>query len=175
MISVRVNLDVRTIVETRKLSERETRRAIARGLNRGHDTGRTMAKREISKKTRIPQRDVNSRLWVRGANPNYLIAEIGALPYSPNLRKFRPTQNAKGTAATAWEHRKTYRHAFMLPSGKVVARRGKSREDIKPLYGPSVPRTFMREDVSEAIIKAATDRVVQVTEYEITRRLGQRG
>src|SRR5688572_32627071 len=36
--------------------------------------------------------------------------------YSPNLGKFRATQNKVGVAASAWEHRKTYRHAFKMRS-----------------------------------------------------------
>ena len=95
---------------------------------------------------------------VIGANVNYLVAELEAHPFSPNLSYFRATQNAKGVAASAWERRKTYVHAFKLPSGRVVTRTSKSRFPLKGLRGPSVPRTFLRPEIIGKIEKAAIER-----------------
>lgn len=173
MIKISVKLDVAAMQRSVALSTKEVRKAASRGLNRAIDGARTVAKREVSAATKIKISDVNRRMSIYGANPNYLVAELTAHPYAPNLSKFRATQNAKGVAASAWEGRKTYRHAFKLPSGTVVTRTTKARTPLKGLRGPSVSRTFLRPEIVARVEKAAIDRFKTEFERDITRRLGK--
>src|SRR5690606_28440065 len=106
------------------------------------------AVRTISKLTKLKQREIRSRIFVKGATPQRLVAEITVMPYSPNLKDFKATQNKIGTAATAWEGRKTYKHAFIHPKTRsVVTRTTNKRFPLKGLKGPSLPSTFMQKAV----------------------------
>lgn len=167
-----LKLKVSSTLNSHREKQREIKKAAARAINRAIDTGRTVGGRAVAKATRIPVRQVRSRMSVRGATPSLLVAEIEAHPYSPNLAKFNARENAQGVAATAWEKRKTYKGAFIHPrTQKVVSRTSKSRTPLKGLRGPSVPRTFERSDVIEQIDRAARDRFESEFEREIARRL----
>jgi hypothetical protein len=174
MIKVSVKLNVRSMINARKGSEREIRRAAARAINRAADSGATVGSRAISKDTKIKVRQVRARISVKGATPNHLVAEIEAHPYAPNLKEFRATANHKGVAASAWEKRKTYKHAFIHPrTQRVVTRVGPGRGPLKGLRGPSVRRTFMRPDIVAKVEQAAMQRFTAEFEREVTRRLGR--
>jgi len=174
VIKVSVKLDIQAMKRDCANAQKEVNKAAARAINRAADGARTVAKREVSAATKIKISDVNKRLSVTGARPTYLIADLDAHPYSPNLSKFRPTQNAKGVAASAWERRKTYRHAFINPrTGQVVTRTGNERFPLKGLRGPSVPSTFMRPEIVEKIEQAAIARFTKEFESDVTRRLAR--
>ena len=147
-------------------------KAAARAINRAADSVRAAAVKEISAATKIPQRDVRKRITVRGASPSRLEAIIEAYPYAPNLGQFRATQNKVGVAASAWEKRKTYKHAFKLPSGKVVTRTTNKRYPLKGLRGPSVRKTFMQERVIAKLNAVASQRWRSEFERELVRRSG---
>jgi hypothetical protein len=146
-------------------------KAAARAINRAIDAANTTAAREISSATKIKQKDVRRRLFVRGASAARLAASLEALPMSPNLRYFKARQNKAGVAATAWEQRKTYKGAFQMPSGLVVKRTTKKRYPIKGLRGPSVPKTFMQQRILARIAAVAEQRWRSEFERELARRL----
>lgn len=174
MIRLRVKLDIDRVRAQTVGMGKEVDKAAARAINRAIDTARTTGKREVSAATKIKISDVNRRLSVNGAAPGRLVATLTANPYAPNLSKFRATQNKAGVAASAWEGRKTYTHAFILPrSGKVVTRTTSQRTPLKGLRGPSVPRTFMREAILTKIESASRDRFTREFEREVTRRLSR--
>lgn len=173
MATLSVTLDVSRMRSSVRGMRRQVNAAASRAINRAIDTARVTAGREVSKATKIKVRDVRARMSVRGSNPANLVATLTAHPYSPNLSRFRATENKTGVAATAWEGRKTYRHAFKLPSGKVVTRTTKERTPLKGLRGPSVPRTFVRDEIMDAMEKAARARFNAEFQRELTRRLGR--
>ena len=173
-MKISVKHDVESFRQLQKLHNREVNKAAARALNRAIDAAATPAGRAVSAATKIKVRDVRARMTVSGANPDRLVAELTAHPYSPNLKAFRPSQNRKGVAASAWETRKTYQHAFIMPrSGKVVTRTTSKRTPLKGLRGPSVPRTFEKPQIMDATAKAAHERFDSEFAHEITRRLGE--
>lgn len=171
MIRVNVKVDIAALKREFPKMTKQINRAAARAINRGVDAGATVAGREISAASKIKVREIRKRMWIRGASPDKLVNEMGALPYAPNLRYFRPTENKVGVAATAWEGRKTYKHAFILPSGKVIARVGKERTPTKTLYGPSVPAIFMRPGIVAKITERAIAIFKSTFDHEVTRRL----
>lgn len=169
-----VRLNVQSMLALRSDSEKQVRKAASYSLNRAIDTGRTAGARGVSQATKIKTRDVAKRMTIRGANPDRLIATLEAHPYSPNLAKFRATENSKGVAASAWEGRKTYKHAFINPkTQRVVARQTNARLPLKGLKGPSVRKTFMREEIQRQVSAAAEQRFITDFERDITRRLGK--
>lgn len=174
MIKVNVKVDVSRMLRETQGEQRKVRLAASRAINRAADTGATTGARTISSKTKLKVREVRTRISVRGSRPDYLIAEIEAHPYSPNLARFRATQNRKGVAASAWERRKVYMHAFIHPrTGKVVTRTTDKRTPLKGLRGPSVPRTFMRDDVLKEIESKVVARFISEFDRDLTRRLSK--
>jgi hypothetical protein len=155
-----------------KLRKNVIPKVMARAINRAADGVKAEAVRSIARLTKLKQREVRSRIYVRGATPKRLIAEVEAFPYSPNLKEFRATQNKTGTAASAWEKRKTYRHAFIHPkTQRVVTRTTTKRYPLKGLKGPSVPKTFMQQMVLARLVAVARQRWRSEMERELARRL----
>lgn len=169
MIGVNVKLDIERARRSIVLAQRDITQAAARAINKAANGVATVGGREISARTKIPVREVRQRMKVMGANGQRLYATVTAYPYSPNLSKFKATQQKAGVAATAWEGRKTYRGSFMMPSGRVVTRTGPGRFPLKGLRGPSVPRTFEREPVASVLVAEAEKRFA--AEFERQLRL----
>lgn len=161
----------------RNVRDGAVKRAASKAMNRAIDAATTAGQREISAATKIPVRVVRTRLRKFRASPSNLIARLQALPFSPSLsqRYFRPTQNKKGVAASAWERRKTYKGAFMLPSGRVVTRTGRGRFPLKGLRGPSVPSTFVQERVISKIDAVARQTWRSRFDHEMARELKAMG
>jgi hypothetical protein len=155
-----------------KLRKDVVPKVMARSINRAADGVKAETVRTLSKLTSIKQAEIRSRMFMSPATPHKLWAEVGVLPYAPNLRKFKATQNKKGVAATAWGQRVTYKGAFKLPTGGVVSRPdGVRRGRMKGLYGPSLPRTFMRPAVIRRLEAIAKQRWRSEFEREMARRL----
>lgn len=169
MLNINVQVDMARLRQGLNVLEKDVRKAAVRGLNKGIDAGRTTAAREISAASKIKQKDVRAHLHVRGANDANLSAELSASPYSPNLGKFRASQQKAGVAATAWERRKVYKHAFILPSGRVVTRTTPERFPLKGLRGPSVPSIFKRRDILGRIASVAVARFRTEFERQLRR------
>lgn len=173
MIKVNVKLDIKGLErDLAKLRKDVVPKVMARALNRAADSVRAEAVRTISGLTKIKQKEIRSRILVKGATPQRLWAEVSALPYSPNLKQFRPTQNRTGTAASAWERRKTYKHAFIHPkTGSVVTRTTNKRFPLKGLKGPSLPNTFAQKAVLARLEAVARQRWRTEVERDAARRL----
>lgn len=174
MIRLNVKLDVQLAKTSLAGLEKEVKKAASRAINRTADSVKSAAVKDIAKLTRIKQKDVRGRIYVKGSSPQRLIAEVQAFPYSPNLKDFRATQNRKGVAASAWEKRKTYRHAFVMPSGRVVTRTTDKRFPLKGLRGPSVPNTFLQRQVIARLEAVAHQRWRSEFERELARRIRSR-
>lgn len=159
MLKINVKFDIQAAKrELESKLHKPLLKAAARAINRAADSTAVASAREISKATKIKQREVKGRLRVSGATAQRLLAIVSAYPYSPNLKNFRPTQNKRGVAASAWERRKTYKGAFIHPkTGSVVSRVGEGRFPLKGLRGPSVPSTFLTRRVVQVMERTALE------------------
>lgn len=172
MIKIDVKFDMRGLKrDLDKIQRNVIPKAHARALNRSADGVKAEAVRTLSKLTGIKQGEIRSRMWVRGATPQRLTAEVDVLGYAPNLKRFQARKTKKGIEAKAWGQRKVYKGSFSLPSGAVVSRTGRERAPLKKLYGPSVPRTFMRDAVIKRLKAVAEQRWRSEFEREMARRL----
>lgn len=160
MIKVSVQFDKRDFErQLNKLHKSTVPKVMARAINKAAGSVRAEAVRTIGKLTKIKQKEIRDRILVKGATATKLYADVVAFPYSPNLKKFRPTQNKRGVAASAWEKRKTYKGAFIHPrTGSVVTRTTNKRFPLKGLRGPSVPGTFSRKLVIARLEAVARQR-----------------
>ncbi len=171
MIKFSVKLDIATLKKGLDAQHRQVLKAASYSINRAIDGVRTAAARDIADQTKLKVTDVKKRMYVKRANPDFLITELTAYPLTPNLSKFKATLNKTGTAASAWERRKTYRHAFKLPSGTVVTRTTNKRFPLKGLRGPSLTRTFMKERTVKAMMRVAEQRWRSTFQRDLARRL----
>lgn len=173
MIRLSVQLQIQSAQSQLGDMRKQVTAGASRAINRAIDSARSTAAKSISAATHIQQKQVRTRLYVTGSTPDHLVAELDAHPYSPNLASFNATEQKEGVAATAWEARKVYRHSFINPrTGLVVARTGPSRFPLKGLRGPSVPRTFERDDIIKQIDGAARETFEAQFAHEVERRTG---
>lgn len=173
MIRVSVELDISKAQDSIIGYRREITLAANRAINRVADSARAEGVRAIHNATQLQTADVRRRMIVSGSRPDTLTATIRALPFWPNLSRFKPRQTGAGVSVDVWEGRKVYRHSFIMPrTGQVVARVGKSRWPLKGLGGPSVPRSFITPGVLRAMLVKIYERFPIEFQRELTRRIG---
>lgn len=169
MITLSVKGTVDAIVkELNRLQREVVPKATARALNRTITTVNNEAARAISKRTGMGVRSIKEKLRIYKAGPHKLVAEIVAPKHAPNLIRYGARRTKKGVSAKAWNQRKVYKHTFIANDGRTVfARVGKARLPIKPIYGPSLPRTFVKQAIREVMEKVGAERFP----IEFTREL----
>lgn len=96
------------------------------------------------------------------------------------MRDYKARQTRKGvTVAVTPGKRKLIEHrgnrAFIVAKigGHVFAREGKERLPIKKLFGPSLPATFLQDEVRRAWTATATEamprRLAEEMRFELSR------
>ena len=156
---IQVKVDITGALKFLKVHlPRDVDSAAARALTRTAASARKSAVATIKEQTSLPPKFIRDRLKIRGATGNNLTATITAMPGAPNLARYTARQTKQGVTAKAWKQRKLYRGAFIGNKGRTVFTRvGEARLPIKPLYGPSVRRTFM-QDVAQQAMREAIER-----------------
>lgn len=182
--------------QLRSLSSDILPKAAATALNKTAVNVRTEASRSISKQTGMKVGAVKKRIIIKRARRMALIADVIGRKYAPNLinyvrksqantRSFRRKKGRgknrafahEGVIARAWNKRKVYDGSFIGRSkaGKllVFAREGDERKPIKPVYGPSLPRTFIKKETEKVMRAVAQRRWVINIEREVRFRLSK--
>jgi hypothetical protein len=150
--------------------------AIAQALNRTAARAKTQAVRTIAKESGIQQKAVRDRIAIRKASSYALHAIISAEPYAPNLIRYSARQTKRGVSANAWRKRRIYPRTFIANQGRTVFKRiGKARLPIRPVYGPSIPRTFMQRVTNEAMTQAVRERFPVEFTRALNLQLRRRG
>jgi len=126
-------------------------KAATRSLNRTNDQVATIARRLIAKEMGIPVKAVRAGMFKFKATRQRLGAATVARGRPLNLARFKARQTKRGVSASAWGKRKVYKGAFIANQGRTVFKRtSKQRLPIRPVWGPSIPKTMLKA----AIIKA---------------------
>lgn len=159
MFQIDVRADIAKALRDVDALQRNVTRAASAALNRVGTTARAVAAREISAETGLKVSEVKDRLPTVRANRDSLEVIITAKPWAPNLIRFAARQTKRGVSANAWRSRKVYRSTFIANKGRTVFKRtGPARLPIAPVYGPSVPRTFIRDRTTGAIRRTVAQR-----------------
>jgi hypothetical protein len=156
------------------------RRAISRALNKTAANVRTAASTAIRAKRSLSASTVRKALAIKQANPNRLVATLSVTGRPIPLKEYRANQTKRGvTVLVSPGKRKLVEHAgnkaFFIQKigGHVFARQGKQRLPVKKLYGPSLPATFLNEEVRRAWTAAAQDalpkRLTEEIRFELNR------
>ena len=151
-MQISVEADIRGATRGLLLMQKDINTAAVAALNRVAVTTRAVASRSISQQTSLPVNEVRQRVPLVRANKYTLEAEISAKKYAPNLMRYAARQTRPGVSAKAWRERKVYRGTFIANKGRTVFKRTtRERLPIEPVYGPSVPRTFIRDETTRAM------------------------
>lgn len=169
--------------------------AVARALNRSIATVRTQAVRAVAQDVGLPQKSVREAMPIQQATPGRLVARLEVTGKKIPLYDFKARQTARGV---------TYRlpgGRNFLPSGFIATMksghvgvfvrglgakhqkgRGSWRQrsgwpalPIKERFGPSLPRVFGRQRITDALRTVAKDVMAKNLAHEVQFLLQQRG
>ena len=156
------------------------RRAIIRGLNKTATNVRTSASSAIRKKRALSAKVVRDAMAIRRANAQRLTSSIVVTGRPIPLRDYKANQTKRGVTVLVTPGKRTLvqhrgNRAFVIDklSGHVFAREGKGRLPVKKLYCPSLPSTFLQQEVRAAWTSTARDampkRLAEEMRYELSR------
>lgn len=156
------------------------RRAISRGLNKTAANVRTAASAAIRAKRALSASTVRKALAIKSANPNRLVATLSVTGRPIPLKEYKASQTKRGvTVKVSPGKRKLVEHrgnrAFLIAKigGHVFAREGKPRLPVKKLFGPSLPATFLNDEVRRAWTTTAQEalpkRLIEEIRFELNR------
>jgi len=157
-------------------------------INKAADKIKTKAAKEISNKTGIkPVLKIRKAITIKRSRINTLTATITARSIQNNLIQYAGTSKTKlkafrkekGVTATAWGKEKLYKGTFVVrgkSSGKLIVvsrRKGASRDSgwSKSIYGPSVPRSFSKQDINSTLIKHGHEEFHKEFERQVRWRM----
>lgn len=180
-----IRLDVKADIEqvTKALSDLQrvkVPKVAARALNKTIGNVRTQASKSIRQERALSAKVVKDALKVEKATQAKLTASLTASGRPIPLREYQARQGKKGvTVKVSPGARKLVVHAgnkaFEIDKfGKhVYARTGTKRTPIKKLYGPSIPATFLKEVVVEAMRKVGGEnwpkRFTEELKFELSK------
>lgn len=154
--------------------------AAARAINKTLTNVRTESSKRIRDERALSASVVKSALLIRKANKYQLYGALIASGRPIPLRDYQARQTQKGvTVKVSPSGRKLIveagRHAFLVGryGDHVFIRTSNTRVPIKKLYGPSIPATFLKKKIVEAMTQVAGDnwpkRFEEELNYELSR------
>jgi hypothetical protein len=157
-----------------RLPERVLIPASVRALNKVADNVRVGASRAIREKRALSAKTVRESMQIRKATRTDLKSTLVVTGRPIPLREYkaRPTRAGVTVEVTPGD-RKLIEHqgnkAFIVEGlGKhVFAREGGSRLPIKKLFGPSLPATFVSEQVERQWVEIAKDSMIKRMSDEV--------
>ena len=132
-------------------------KALVTSLNKMGKEVMTQAKRELKDATGLKAGTVAKKMTKDKARRNDETYTIRIKSRYLNLIEFNARQTKKGVSAKAWGKRKNYRGALIgrgQNSGKeLVFKKVRDSKRIKAVYGASLPREFVRQDMEKIFNK----------------------
>ncbi|MDH5528029.1 MAG: phage tail protein [Nitrospirota bacterium] len=173
MIGLNITADIRKTERwLTRVQKKAVPKAASMAINRVAITVRKESVRGISKATSLKQKRVREAVVIAvKARRTHLVAVVAARPKGINLIEFvtkgKRVPNAfrrkAGVSAKAWGERKVYKGSFVgrgRNSGKplVFARTSAQPRPLKTIHGPSIPRTFVQEEINRVMVATASRR-----------------
>lgn len=176
-----ITFDVRTVNENlNKLGGRIINRVVVRTLNKVAGNVRTGASVAIRKRRALSAKVVREAMSIRKATPAKLESSLVVTGRPIPLKEYSARPTKKGvTVNVSPGGRKLVTHAgnkgFIVDKigGNVFARQGKERLPIKKLFGPSLPSTFLQENVKAAWLLIATEAMKKRGAEELAYEIGR--
>jgi len=173
MIGLDIRADVRKTERwLTRVQKKAVPKAASMAINRVAITVRKESVRGISKATSLKQKRVREAVVIAvKARRTNLVAVVQARPKGINLIEFvtrgkqvpSAFRRKAGVSAKAWGERKVYKGSFVgrgRNSGKplVFARTSAQPKPLKTIHGPSIPRTFVQEEINRVMVATASRR-----------------
>lgn len=183
MMRFSVKLDLSGINQLKRQTDAKVRRAAARAINRSAESVKTDVVRRMRTHRGLNASTIREALAIRRANATSLLAEVIASGKPIPLRDYGARQTRKGVTVRVNPTRgrklvvKHGNKAFEIQKfGKhVFVRQGKQRTPIKKLFGPSIPATFLRKQIVEAMNQVAAREWPKRFQHELQRELAKVG
>jgi hypothetical protein len=181
MIGITVKADVEEVKRWMNSLQRDKVPAAAsRAINKTLANVKTESSKRIRDERALSASVVKGTLTIYKANKAYLYGSLIASGRPIPLREYQARQTNKGvTVKVSPGGRKLIvqagNHAFQVGryGDHVYIRTGKSRLPIKKLYGPSIPATFLKQKIIDAMDRVAGDnwpkRFAEELRYELSR------
>lgn len=156
------------------------RRAIVRGLNKVAGNVRTSASTAIRQRRALSAKVVREAMAIRKATNQNLVSSLVVTGRPIPLKEYGANQTKRGVTVKVSPGKRTLvshagNRAFIIDKigGHVFARQGKSRLPVKKLFGPSLPSTFVQEQVRRAWTATANDampkRLAEEMRFELSK------
>jgi len=162
MSGIRLNVEAETrqMLKHLKFSELEVvPKAASRALNDMAKKAKTVSSRSIAKQAGIKQKAFKKKMVLIKSKPSNLIAAVIVKKLRFNLIKYNGTRQTKrGVASSSWGKRKTYDGTFIatMKNGRrmVMRRKSDKRLPIKGVWGASITKTFVDQEVKNEMDRA---------------------
>jgi hypothetical protein len=146
---------------------------ISRVLNHVGGTARTKVKSALAKQMGLPAGTVDAGLITKRAYPGNQNFEITASGRPIPLAWFDARQTRRGVSARPWGSRRVFPSTFIVETlgGQVFRRAGRARLPIVKLWGPSMPREMLRDEVPKVFFEEVRAKLPIRLEHELRRVL----
>ena len=153
-------------------------RATSRALNQAARQTNTEASKRIRQKRNLKARTIKRQLSIRRASPTRRRAFVVASGRAISLKEYgarrkiirRDGKRYLGvTVEVNRGRRDLVAGAFFGPGGHLYRRKGKARTPIRKLWGPSLPATFLRDEVVAAMRGRVRAKYPGLLDHELRR------
>jgi hypothetical protein len=174
MISLRIDtVDLVRRELVYQAGPKRIQQVISRVLNHVGGTARTKVKSTLAKQMGLPAGTVDARLITKRAYPGNQSFEITASGRPIPLADFDARQTRRGVSARPWGQRRVFPGTFIVEKlgGQVFRRASRERLPIVKLWGPSMPRELLRDQVPKVFFDEVRAKVPVRLKHELRRIL----
>ena len=157
-MEIKINNTIkRAVKNVNKIHKKFVPKAMVTALNKMGKEVMTQAKRELKDATGLKAGTVAKKMTKDKARRGDETYSIRIKSRYLNLIEFNARQTKRGVSAKGWGKRKIYRGAFIgrgQNSGKeLVFKKVRDSKRIKAVYGASLTREFVRQDMEKIFNK----------------------
>jgi hypothetical protein len=174
VISLRIDTaDIMRRAAVYQQGPKRMQQIISRVLNHVGGTARTKVKSTLAKQMGLPAGTVDARLITKRAYPGNQSFEITAGGRPIRLADFDARQTKRGVSARPWGQRRVFPGTFIVETlgGQVFRRAGRARLPIIKLWGPSIPREMLRDEVPRLFFEEVHTKLPIRLAHELRRIL----
>ena len=174
MINLRIDtVDIVRRTAAYQQGPKRMQQIISRVLNHVGGTARTRVKSALAKQMGLPAGTVDARLITKRAHPGHQSFEISAAGRPIPLAEFDARQTRRGVSARPWGQRRVFPGTFIVEKlgGQVFRRAGRARLPIVKLWGPSIPREMLRDEVPKVFFEEVRTKLPIRLQHELRRVL----
>ena len=177
LFDLSINFDTKDLEKgLNDIQRREVPKAINSAINKTATTVRKDVIRELANETGIQAKVLRQGINILRSTVSTLTASIRARGKAFNLIRFKAHQTKKGVSAAPWKKRRIFKGTFIGNQGRTVFKRtSKKRLPIEPVFGPSIPREFVKEKFQKIMQSTGIKRFNELFPKELDFRIKKKG